>query len=161
MTNNAATETSPIKKNLSPMAKKAKCKSDYDTYVLSLEQSGKRFPMNAEGLPNYSAIAEACGFGRQVLYKTLKDDFDADIKRIGTEIYEGISNESRLSKKSNDNQKKASKLQKLLDAKEQEVIGYRKDIIELEKKVAELEANKSESTEIFKDMLDSGRCFKL
>jgi hypothetical protein len=161
LTNNTPKETSPFKKNLSPQERKAKSKRDYNAYVLSLELSDKKFPINQDGMPNYTAVAEACGFGRPVLYGTLAEDFEADILRIGTELSKGTSNESRVSKKSDENKKKANKLQKLLDAKEQEVIGFRKDILKLEKKVDDLEANISESTEVFKDMLDSGRCFKL
>lgn len=154
-------EASPKPKNLSPMEKKKKSKSDYDAYVLSLESSGKKFPINQDGNPNYTAIAEACGFGRQVLYKTLATDLARDIKSIGTEIFEGVSNEDRLSKQSLENKKNASKLQKLLDATVQEVAQLRKDNLALEKELSVFKAKESESSEIYKEMLDNGRRFKL
>lgn len=153
-------EASPKPKNLSPMEKK-KSKTDYDAYVLSLESSGKKFPINLDGNPNYTAIAEACGFGRQVLYKTLAKDFARDIKSIGTEIYEGVSNEDRLSKQSTQNKKNASKLQKLLDATVQEVVQLRKDNLALEKELSVFKAKESESSEIYKEMLENGRSFKI
>jgi hypothetical protein len=154
-------EASPKPKNLSPMEKKKKSKTDYDAYVLSLESSGKKFPINQDGNPNYTAIAEACGFGRQVLYKTLAADLARDIRSIGTEIYEGVSNEDRLSKQSTQNKKNASKLQKLLDATVQEVVQLRKDNLALEKDLAIFEAKESESSDLHKEMIDNGRVFKL
>jgi hypothetical protein len=53
-------------------------------YIASLESAGKKFPSRA-GNPNVSAIASACGFDRQVIYKNdkCKKLFEDSIRDIG------------------------------------------------------------------------------
>lgn len=53
-------------------------------YLESIEREGRRLPMRG-GEVNRSAIALACGFDRQVLYKNpaAKEVLDAAVKKLG------------------------------------------------------------------------------
>lgn len=154
-------ETPPSK--LKGRAKAAFNKKSYAAYVANLVATGKKFPINQLGTANVDAVASACGFERQVLYKTLKEQFEKDVQRIGTEIHEvsGKDKTDRLTEISEANKKNASALQKTLDAKEQELIELRQTNLALEQRINELESEQQESQDRFEDMLGSGRSFTL
>ena len=54
-------------------------------YFMELERTGGQVPLTKDGRPNFSAIALACGFDRQVLYNNprCKDLVQAKVRLIG------------------------------------------------------------------------------
>ena len=136
-------------------------KEKYAAYVADLEATGKKFPLNQFGNVNNSVVAEACGFGRNVLYTSLKEQFEEDINRIGTQLHDGVDKETRLDKKATEKAKIASKLQKELDAQVQENHSLRAQIDELQSRILELENRKDEMGMTMDELLTNGRRFSL
>lgn len=153
---------------LSPSKLKGRAKAEfnqnsYKKYVDELEANQRRFPTGPNGEVNYSAVATACGFNRQVLYKTLASQFNRDVKRIGTEVHEryGSQGPERLASIAEKNKKTASKLQSDLEVKTREVEGLKDIIAELTKELDALKASQQESEILLEEMIGSGRSFKL
>ena len=138
-------------------------KKNYAAYVADLEATGKKFPLNQFGEVNITAIAEASGFLRGVFAKNkkMKNQLEDDLKRIGTEITEGIDKDSRLAKKAEEKAIEASRLHKDLDAKVQEISLLRDQIDQLQTRIRELECRNDEATLSMDELLDSGRRFTL
>jgi septal ring factor EnvC (AmiA/AmiB activator) len=138
-------------------------KANYVAYVAELKVTGKKFPLNQFGEVNLSGIAEACGFLRGVFSKNkfMKAQLDADILSIGTEVKEGVDQDSRLAQKAEEKAKEAGRLHKDLDAKVQEINSLREQIDELKKCIRELECRSDEASLSMDELLDSGRRFTL
>ena len=136
-------------------------KERYNAYVANLEATSKKFPTNQLGNVNNSLVAEICGFGRNVLYTSLKEQFEEDIKRIGTELHEGVDKATRLDKKASEKTKIASALQKDLDAKVQEIYSLRNQVDELQIKILKLENRENEMDMGMDELISNGRRFSL
>ena len=133
-------------------------KARYVEYVANLELTGQRFPINNFGDVNLSEIAFKCGFNRQVFStnKSMKQQLEADVKRIGTN-----TNEKSSTPQSKIDNKDAVRLMKFNELKDLEILALRKQINELQKLVNGLETARSEHNTFYDELLSSGRRFIL
>ncbi len=138
-------------------------KKNYADYVSALEKDSKKFPLNQFGDINLSAIAEACGFNRQVFAtnKTLAEQLKADVKRIGTAVVAGESQDSALAKKAKASTLEASRLAKDLGIAEAKIKALEEQVMKLELENKQLKNGKEESDANLEHMLTTGRRFTL
>ena len=138
-------------------------KESYAAYIAELEATGKKFPTNNFGEVNLTAIAKACGFNRQVFSnnQAMRAALNEDIERIGTDISEGQPKETRPHKKASEKSKEGSRLHKELEARTNEIETLKAQILELNKRIAELEGGKHEMDLAFDELLASGRRYCL
>jgi len=138
-------------------------KQNYVDYVAALERDGKRFPLNQFGDINLSAIADACGFNRQVFAtnKGMAEQLKADVKRIGTILVAGESQDSALAKKAKASTLEANKLVKDLGIAEAKIKALEEQVMKLELENKQLKNGKEESDANLEHMLTTGRRFTL
>jgi hypothetical protein len=150
-------------KSLSRVEKGRINKQNYVDYVAALERDGKRFPLNQFGDINLSAIAEACGFNRQVFAtnKGMAEQLKADVKRIGTILVAGESQDSALAKKAKASTLEANKLAKDLGIAEAKIKALEEQVMKLELENKQLKNGKEESDANLEHMLTTGRRFTL
>ena len=136
-------------------------KERYHAYINDLKVTGRKLPLNQFGEVNLSEIAKTCGFNRQVFStnKNLKKQLEEDIRRIGTEISEGESTESRLEKKAKESTQQVNKLKSDLESKIQEIESLRSTIAELQKHIKHLENKDYEINVAMTELETNGRRF--
>lgn len=145
---------------LSPNKKAIINKDNYAAYVANLEATGTKFPINQFGDANISLVAEKCGFKRGVLQNKdsfLGKVFQADLKRIGTEILSPEDKDSKLEVKAMLAAKNASKLEKELERVTAEVELLRDKLVVAHNEIQILKQCKLEDGERLEYMLESGR----
>ncbi|MCE7729351.1 hypothetical protein [Vibrio campbellii] len=144
-------------------AKTEENRESYSAYIANLEATGKKFPINQRGSVNIDAVAKACGFNRQVLYNSMREQFDKDVKRIGTMTQDGtnIPEEERLAEIAETSKKNASRLQATLDAKDLQIQSLKDTVDKLKQRIDELESDKEENKTNFEETLSEGRSFNL
>nr|MBP9507575.1 hypothetical protein [Bacteroides sp.] len=122
-------------------------KQRYADYVKDLESEGKKFPLNQFGDVNLTEVAEACGFNRQVFFrnKTMKQQLDDDVKRIGTELTEGEKPDDALAKKAKASSEQVNKLMRDLAVAEEKVSALQQQIMQLELENKRLKNNNEEA----------------
>ena len=149
--------------NISKVEKGRINKQNYADYVATLEKEGKKFPLNQFGDINLSAIAEACGFNRQVFAtnKGMAEQLKADVKRIGTILVAGESQDSALAKKAKASTMEASRLAKDLGVAEAKIKALQEQVMKLELENKQLKNGKEESEATLEHMLVTGRRFTL
>lgn len=144
----------------------------YRDYVLSLEQAGRKFPVNQFGDVNFSKIADECGNRRQWFSESSKKVFtergetlekiiQADIHRIGSEFVAAKDPESALMDLAESKGREASLLRSLLDQKSKENDLLRQQVERLTVELRVLQGCVNELTNQQEMMLDSGRVFIL
>lgn len=144
----------------------------YEDYVLKLEESGKKFPVNQHGTMNFAKIAEDSGTRRQWYTestnkkfgpdnKTLDAILKADVKRIGTDFVAPKDPDEELSRIADNRSREASQLRQMLEQKSKENEQLRSDNQKLKEQVRVLENRLSEAESSTEEMLDSGRRFSL
>lgn len=98
----------------------------YEGYVLELEKTGKKFPVNQHGTVNHAKIAEDSGTRRQWYTesankkfgpenKTLNTIMKADVKRIGTDFVAPKDPDEELSKIADNRSREANQLRQMLE----------------------------------------------
>jgi archaellum component FlaC len=144
----------------------------YKDYVLELEQTGKKFPVNQHGTINHAKVAEESSTRRQWYTesankkfgpddKTLDAIMKADIKRIGTDFAAPKDPDEELSKIADNRSREANQLRQMLEQKSKENEQLRSDIQKFKEQIRVLENRASENQSIAEEMLDSGRRFSL
>ena len=144
----------------------------YEEYVLNLEESGRKFPVNQHGTVNLAKIAEESGTRRQWYTesankkfgpenKTLDAIMKADVKRIGTDFFAPKDPDQDLSKIADNRSREANQLRQMLEQKSKENEQLRSDNQKLREQVRILENRASEAESSNEEMLDSGRRFSL
>lgn len=144
----------------------------YEGYVLELEKTGKKFPVNQHGTVNHAKIAEDSGTRRQWYTesankkfgpenKTLNTIMKADVKRIGTDFVAPKDPDEELSKIADNRSREANQLRQMLEQKSKENEQLRSDNQKLREQVRALENRASEAESSAEEMLDSGRRFLL
>lgn len=144
----------------------------YRDYVVQLEQSGKKFPVNQFGDVNFSKIADDCGNRRQWFSESAKKAFGPeseslekiiakDIRRLGSEFIAPKDPESALVEMADSKSKEASRLRSMLEQKSKENELLREQVEQLSAEVRLLRANATELSNQQALMVDSGRTFFL
>ena len=138
-------------------------KQRYADYVKDLESEGKKFPLNQFGDVNLTEVAEAFGINRQVFFrnKTMKQQLDDDVKRIGTELTEGEKPDDALAKKAKASSEQVNKLMRDLAVAEEKVSALQQQIMQLELENKRLKNNNEEAAASLDHMLATGRRFTL
>lgn len=133
----------------------------YKEYVADLEARNEKFPVSQFGEVNLSAVADACGFGRQVFFNnaSMREQLNEDIKRIGTTVHAAKDPDSVLAQKAESKSREASQLRKQLEEKIEEVESLRKLNEELKEEIRKLENSSEERDKSMDEMLESGRRF--
>ena len=152
-----------MKPNLSPVEKGIINKKMYAAYVADLKAKGDKFPINNYGEVNLSRIAKECGFNRQVFSNntSMKQALSDDVKLIGTDITKGSNKESRLAKKVNKESEESSRLKKELDARVQEIVALKEQIVKLEAEIQRHNSTVNRMDLAMNELLTSGRRFSL
>lgn len=144
----------------------------YKSYVMQLEQAGKKFPVNQFGDINFSKIADECGNRRQWFSESAKKVFcpqgdtleqviAKDIRRIGSEFSSPKDAESVLADMADSKSKEASRLRSMLEQKSKENELLREQVERLSAEVRTLRSTAAEVSGQQEMMIDSGRSFIL
>lgn len=144
----------------------------YKSYVMQLEQDGKKFPVNQFGDVNFSKIADECGNRRQWFSESAKKIFCSkgdtleqviakDIRRIGSEFTPPKYPDSVLSDMADSKNKEASRLRSMLEQKSKENEILREQVESLSAEIRMLRSTATEVSSQQEFMIDSGRSFTL
>lgn len=144
----------------------------YREYVLQLEQTGKKFPVNQFGDVNFSNIAEECGNRRQWFSEsankvycphgdTLEQVIAKDIRRVGTEFRVAKDLESTLEDITDSKSREYNRLRSMLEQKSKENELLRDQVESLSTEVRQLRSSTAEISGRQELMIDSGRSFIL
>jgi hypothetical protein len=144
----------------------------YCRYVLQLEQSGRKFPVNQFGDVNFSKVADECGNRRQWFSEcskkvftdggdTLERIIQCDIRRIGSDFTPAKDPEPALIDLAESKSREVSLLRSLLDQKAKENELLRQQIERLTAENRALNSSVCELTLQQEMLLDSGRAFIL
>lgn len=148
---------------MAPRAKGVLNEKNYKAYVKFLEKHKLKFPCNDDGEVNLSAVAELCGFDRQVFYKnaTLGPLLTKDAKRIGTDVIEGREQSGQLSEEVTELRKQLNDAKRDLALADEENDGLKKQLMEARNTIKKLEKGCTEDAESLQHMIETGRRFTL
>lgn len=153
----------PAHPDISPRAKGKLNDKNYRAYVKFLKKHKLKFPSNDDGDVNIKAVAEICGFERQVFYvnKTLKPLLTENVIEIGTELVEGRDPSGALSEEVVELRKQLNDAKRDLALTEEEKEGLEKQLMEARKTIRQLEKNSAEEAESLEHIIETGRRFTL
>lgn len=138
-------------------------KRNFDAYVNFLRRTEKKFPINNFGDVNLSAIAELCGFERQVFSRNtaLREKLDAEVKAIGTDAVAGKDPESRIDSDVKYLRKQLSDAKRDLSLAEEKIEGLQRQLIQLSSELKRSNLDREEVEESLEHMISTGRRFTL
>jgi len=138
-------------------------KRNFDAYVTFLKRTGQKFPINNFGDVNLSAIAELCGFERQVFSRNtaLREKLDAEVKSIGTDAVAGKDPESRIDRDVKYLRKQLNDAKRDLSLAEEKIEGLQRQLIQLSSELKRSNLDREEVEESLEHMISTGRRFTL
>jgi hypothetical protein len=134
----------------------------YHDYIEELEQSGGKFPVDADGDLDIIKLARNIGIPTARLNSpSIKKQLDDDIERIGTKLVKGKSVEERMEDRLIKTSSESSTLRKDLAIAEDKIFGLEKLNLELQRQVRELQKESTEKDASLEHAIETGRRFAL
>jgi hypothetical protein len=134
----------------------------YNEHVEKLEQTGGKFPVDAQGDLDVIRLAKNIGIQTARLNSpAIRELLNGDIKRIGTEVIKGKTIEERMEQDIISTSSKLSKCRKDLAIAQEKIDGLTKQNLQLQSEVRKLQQQSTEKDESLEHAIGSGRRFAL
>tara|TARA_R110002167_G_scaffold165887_4_gene362942 strand:+ start:1363 stop:2037 length:675 start_codon:yes stop_codon:yes gene_type:complete len=134
----------------------------YHDYVEKLEQTGGKFPVDADGDLDVIKLARNIGIQTARLHSpAIKKQLVDDMERIGTLLVQGKSVEELMEERLISTSSELSTFRKDLAIAEEKIAGLEKHNLELESQVRKLQKQSTEKDESLEHAIVTGRRFAL